>query len=180
MMLTHGGHFYIIVLCAEKPPLEWFLHTKDQQYRIPRISLLWALTNTWTDTIQGITKDHFAYASSQWETFVTCNVQNDGISLAKTLFFEENNLSLRTCTCISTSLTLCALIVLGKTKIYFNFLVFLNSALCRYLKSFPMEHKDPFIFYSQCHGYWWPGDTQSSHGTDCLLLKHSSLIKKKG
>ena len=49
----------------------------------------------------------------------------------------------------------------GNTHIYLQLYHFSISSWRRWLESYFIQDKDPFISHSQYHGYWWPGDSMS-------------------
>ena len=59
-------------------------------------------------------------------------------------------------------------IILGNIKIYFSFLLFLNTDIVQVFINLLMEVRDPCILHGEHHVCWWHGDAMNqgicSHG----------------
>ena len=68
-------------------------------------------------------------------------------------------------------------------NVHLHLLSFLNTEMCRSVKSFFLSETDLFILHSQCHRCWWPGDASSqgigSHGITLDLPKCSGFSTRR-
>ena len=73
--------------------------------------------------------------------------------------------------------------ILENINVHLHLLSFLNTEMCRSLKSFFLSETDLFILHSQCHCCWWPGDARSqgisSHGITLDLPEYSGFSTRR-